>query len=128
MFYLFLPSSFPPSLPLFSLLFSQNSWLADVGRDLWVHLAQPLLKQDHAQVDSEGLRGGEPTASFCPGFPPSVPRPLLFPLSSVDVIELQSMLLEPPGRLSGILRGEIPCEMQRKHLADKSVEEAVQEQ
>lgn len=46
--------------------------MAEVGRALWVHLSQPLLQQKHSQqgdqghvpVASEGLQGGEPTASM----------------------------------------------------------------
>ena len=44
--------------------------MAEVGRDLWVHLAQPLLQQGHpeqgaqahVQAVLEDLQGGDSTA------------------------------------------------------------------
>jgi len=49
-----------------------NHWMIEDVRDLWVHLAQPLLKQDHpelgvqshVQVASSDLQAGNSTVSM----------------------------------------------------------------
>ena len=49
---------------------SQNHKVVKVGRDLWVHVAQPLLQQGHPEHGAQGrvqaaledLQGGDPTA------------------------------------------------------------------
>ena len=53
---------------------SQNHSMADVRRDHWVHVAQPLLQQGHPEQGARGcvqvtfgdLQGGDPTASGQP--------------------------------------------------------------
>ena len=47
---------------------SQNPRMAEVGRELWVHLIQSLLQRGHTeqgvQVASEDLQGGDSSASL----------------------------------------------------------------
>ena len=53
---------------------SQNHWMAEVGRALWVPQAQPLFQQGHSEQGAQGHipvavgdpQGGDPTASGQP--------------------------------------------------------------